>query len=70
QAAIATSIAQIAHALNLTTVAEGVETAPQAHRLHQMGYRLAQGYHFAKPLPADDIDALIVRQARQEPRSA
>ncbi|WP_051713027.1 putative bifunctional diguanylate cyclase/phosphodiesterase [Spirillospora albida] len=68
QAAIATSIAQIAHALNLTTVAEGVETAPQAHRLYQMGYRLAQGYHFAKPLPPQDIDTLITLQ--HQPRTA
>ncbi|WP_051713029.1 putative bifunctional diguanylate cyclase/phosphodiesterase [Spirillospora albida] len=68
QAAIATSIAQIAQALDLHTVAEGVETAAQAHRLYQMGYRLAQGYHFAKPLPPEEIDALILRQC--EPRIA
>ncbi|WP_051713031.1 EAL domain-containing protein [Spirillospora albida] len=67
QAAIATSIAQIAQALDLTTVAEGVETAAQSRRLYQMGYRLAQGYYFAKPLSPEEIDALILREAAHRP---
>jgi len=55
QEAIATSIGQIAHALGLRAVAEGVETAAQAERLHVLGYRLAQGFHFARPMRADDL---------------
>ncbi|WP_197287025.1 putative bifunctional diguanylate cyclase/phosphodiesterase [Planomonospora sphaerica] len=64
QSAIATSLAQIARALRLRTVAEGVETEAQARRLYQLGYRLAQGFHFARPLPAEEIDDLLaVREA-------
>jgi diguanylate cyclase (GGDEF)-like protein/PAS domain S-box-containing protein len=54
QEAIATSISQIAQALGLRAVAEGVETAAQAERLHRLGYPLAQGFHFSRPLrPAE-----------------
>ena len=56
QEAIVTSIIQIAQALRLQAVAEGVETEAQAQRLYQLGYRLAQGFHFSRPVPASEID--------------
>jgi diguanylate cyclase (GGDEF)-like protein/PAS domain S-box-containing protein len=59
QAAIATSLVQIAAALHLKAIAEGVETRAQAARLHQLGYRYAQGFHFSRPLPATAIDDLV-----------
>jgi len=37
-------------------VAEGVETAEQADRLYALGYRYAQGYHFARPMLPADLD--------------
>ncbi|MBB5963252.1 EAL domain-containing protein (putative c-di-GMP-specific phosphodiesterase class I) [Planomonospora venezuelensis] len=40
----------------MRAVAEGVETADQAERLYQLGYRLAQGFHFARPLPPAEIE--------------
>jgi len=52
---IAKAIVQIADGLHLGTVAEGVETWAQAERLHQLGYQHAQGYYFAKPMPAADM---------------
>ncbi|MEV4509700.1 EAL domain-containing protein [Dactylosporangium sp. NPDC049525] len=58
QEAIATSISEIAQALRLEAVAEGVETAEQASRLLELGYHLAQGFHFARPLPATEIPPL------------
>ncbi|MFC4043130.1 putative bifunctional diguanylate cyclase/phosphodiesterase [Dactylosporangium siamense] len=58
QEAIATSISEIAQALRLEAVAEGVETAEQASRLLELGYRLAQGFYFARPLPAAEIAPL------------
>ncbi|GIH96379.1 putative bifunctional diguanylate cyclase/phosphodiesterase [Planobispora siamensis] len=64
QAAIATSLAQIARALGLGAVAEGVETPAQAMRLYQMGYRLAQGYHFSRPLSAEDLGGLLAAGGR------
>jgi len=36
-----------------------VETADQAYRLHKMGYRFAQGFHFARPMPGEDIALLL-----------
>ncbi|MEV6598794.1 EAL domain-containing protein [Actinoplanes sp. NPDC051346] len=59
QEAIATSIGEIARALRLEAVAEGVETAAQADRLHQLGYRQAQGFHFARPLTAEALEAQL-----------
>ncbi|GIJ69297.1 bifunctional diguanylate cyclase/phosphodiesterase [Virgisporangium ochraceum] len=57
QEAIITSLSQIGTSMRLLVVAEGVETAAQAERLHEIGYRYAQGYHFARPLkPADIAD--------------
>jgi diguanylate cyclase (GGDEF)-like protein/PAS domain S-box-containing protein len=59
QAAIAISLVQITSTMRLLAVAEGVETDEQARTLHRLGYRLAQGFYFARPLPADDITALL-----------
>lgn len=51
-AAIVGSCIDLAHALGLRAVAEGVETADQLRALRAMGCDLAQGFHFARPLPA------------------
>jgi diguanylate cyclase (GGDEF)-like protein len=59
QAVIVTSLHHIAEGLHLQTIAEGVETAAQAAWLFELGYRQAQGYHFARPLPADQIEARL-----------
>lgn len=48
-----------ARSVDLTTVAEGVETEQQAELVAELGYDLAQGYHYAHPLPEDAIDALV-----------
>ncbi|MCW2506437.1 MAG: putative diguanylate cyclase/phosphodiesterase with sensor [Actinomycetia bacterium] len=56
---IATAVVQLARALSLDVVAEGVETAEQATWLHSLGYGHAQGYHFARPLAAEAIGAAI-----------
>jgi diguanylate cyclase (GGDEF)-like protein len=64
QEAIATAVIGIAETMGLHTVAEGVESPDQARRLHQLGYRLAQGFHFARPLPASAIDDLLTQPDR------
>jgi len=51
--AIITAIIQLAQALGVTAVGEGVETAEQAAALRDLGCHVAQGYHFSKPVPAD-----------------
>jgi EAL domain-containing protein (putative c-di-GMP-specific phosphodiesterase class I) len=46
---------RLASSLKLEVVAEGVETEIQATRLREYGYDLGQGYHFAVPLPLDEL---------------
>ena len=55
--AIVASCIQLAHALGLRAVAEGVETETQRLALADLGCDLAQGYHYARPLPADALRA-------------
>lgn len=50
-AAIVGSCIDLAHAVGIRAVAEGVETSGQAQTLQDMGCDLAQGYLFARPLP-------------------
>jgi diguanylate cyclase (GGDEF)-like protein len=47
-----------AHALGHTIVAEGVEDEDQVKVLAAIGSDLIQGYHFSKPVPADEIPDL------------
>jgi diguanylate cyclase (GGDEF)-like protein len=63
QAAVATAVAQIANALGLDAVAEGIETQEQADRVVDLGYRLGQGFHLARPLPPEEIDLLLAADA-------
>ena len=53
------SVIDLGLALSLNVVAEGIETAEEADVLRQLGCPLAQGYHFHRPLPEDDIPALL-----------
>ncbi|NBE83819.1 putative bifunctional diguanylate cyclase/phosphodiesterase [Micromonospora rubida] len=48
---ILASLVSLAHALDLTVTAEGVETAGQADRLRAIGCDAAQGWHFGRPAP-------------------
>ena len=57
EAAVTAAITQMAGAIGLTVIAEGVETAEQAEVLEAMGVELAQGYYFARPMPPDALAA-------------
>jgi diguanylate cyclase (GGDEF)-like protein len=52
---IVQTTAQMAHALGLRLVAEGVEDAEIADELIPLGVDLFQGYHIARPMPASDV---------------
>jgi EAL domain-containing protein (putative c-di-GMP-specific phosphodiesterase class I) len=67
--AIVTAIISLGSALGVAVVAEGVEDERQAAQLRALGCELAQGYLFAKPLPARDASDLL-RAAREAEVSA
>ncbi|MGZ8242852.1 putative bifunctional diguanylate cyclase/phosphodiesterase [Methylomagnum sp.] len=52
---IVRAIAALAHSLELTVVAEGVETRAQLEFLRQLNCDLIQGYYYSPPLPANDL---------------
>jgi diguanylate cyclase (GGDEF)-like protein/PAS domain S-box-containing protein len=57
--AIVKSVIDLAHALGLVVVAEGVETADQVAYLRRLGCDLAQGYYFARPQTPQDLEMVI-----------
>jgi diguanylate cyclase (GGDEF)-like protein len=72
---IVEAVVALAGELGLTTVAEGVEQAAEADVLRRAGCVLAQGYHFAKPVPPLELWAMLpellpepLPEPRQEPR--
>lgn len=58
-------VINMAHRMHLNVVAEGVETRNQKKRLQAMGCDFAQGYFFAKPMPADEFEELLQMQTCQ-----
>jgi EAL domain-containing protein (putative c-di-GMP-specific phosphodiesterase class I) len=50
---------QLAHALSLTAVAEGIEHRVQATRLRTLGCELGQGYLFARPIAEPELDQYL-----------
>ncbi|WP_267887140.1 putative bifunctional diguanylate cyclase/phosphodiesterase [Streptomyces specialis] len=56
---IVTSLVQLAHKLGLTVTAECVEGPAQAERLRRIGCDTGQGWHYARPMPADHMAALL-----------
>jgi diguanylate cyclase (GGDEF)-like protein/PAS domain S-box-containing protein len=51
---IVEAVVSLGRALGLTCLAEGVETPAQLEALVRMGCQLGQGYHWARPMPADE----------------
>ncbi len=56
---IVTALVRLAHQLGLTVTAECVENSAQADRLRRIGCDTGQGWHYAKPMPAHCISALL-----------
>ena len=60
--AIVNAIIGMAHAMNIEVLAEGVERPDQLAYLLDKKCDRAQGYHFGKPVPADEFKAMVVEQ--------
>ena len=58
-AAIVSGVVTMAEALGMTVVAEGVEEASQVEQLRALGCSFAQGFFFARPMPAGELECLL-----------
>jgi diguanylate cyclase (GGDEF)-like protein/PAS domain S-box-containing protein len=56
---IVEAVIALAHGLGIEVVAEGIETAEQLSWLRRLSCDLGQGYYLARPLPADELAALL-----------
>ena len=58
-AAVINAIIAMAHSLNITVVAEGVETEQQHQYLQQRGCNQAQGFRYSKAVPGGEFEKLL-----------
>ena len=56
-------IISMAHWMDLSVVAEGVETREQLERLRELGCDYVQGYYFTKPIPDQEYEKLLKEQS-------
>ena len=57
--AIVRAVLDLATAIGISAVAEGVETTDQVARLKGLGCRVGQGFYFSQPLRAAEFDELL-----------
>lgn len=57
--AIIEAVLAMGRGLDMRVIAEGVETETQQQQLRALGCCYMQGYHFSRPLPAEQISALL-----------
>jgi c-di-GMP phosphodiesterase Gmr len=62
--ALVRSMAAVAQELGLEIVAEGVESLEHVEFLRGIGVTYAQGYYFAKPMPAEEFERWLVEFSR------
>lgn len=67
--ALCKAIIVMAHALGIQVIAEGVETQQQCELLTRMGCDFAQGYWFARPMPAPEFETFMAQHRPQALRS-
>jgi EAL domain-containing protein (putative c-di-GMP-specific phosphodiesterase class I) len=66
--AIVRAVIELADAMDIATVAEGVETKDQVAGLKMLGCPVGQGFYFSRPLRADKFDELLTRHFAQAVR--
>lgn len=57
------AILHLGYALDLETIAEGIETPHQAKRLRALGCPYGQGFYYSHPLPPNALEAYLATQA-------
>jgi EAL domain-containing protein (putative c-di-GMP-specific phosphodiesterase class I) len=67
---IVRSVIDLAHNLGINTVAEGIEDQRTLERLRELGCDIAQGYHLARPMAANDLDTWLLTAAIRPSSSA
>ena len=63
--AIVRTVIDLANAIGISTVAEGVETENQVAELKMLGCHVGQGFYFSRPLGTEKFDELLVRHFAQ-----
>lgn len=58
-ATVISSVVEMARRLGIQTIAEGVETIEQLDMLREMECELVQGYYYARPMPAAELEARL-----------
>lgn len=69
-AAIVRAVLAMADGMNLSVIAEGVETQAQRQFLIDAGCESVQGFYFARPIPVPDLEARWLAESQQEVESA
>jgi diguanylate cyclase (GGDEF)-like protein len=65
-AQIVKAVVEMARALGLEIVAEGVETADQLAAVRNLGCHQAQGFYFMPPLPAEEVSGVLAQDPWRE----
>jgi EAL domain-containing protein (putative c-di-GMP-specific phosphodiesterase class I) len=68
--AIVRAVIDLAGAIGISTVAEGVETIDQVTGLKMLGCQVAQGFYFSRPLGVEAFDALLAHHFARNAKSA
>ena len=63
-AGLCETIVELGQRFGLRTVAEGIETSHESHKLQAIGCQIGQGYLFAKPMPKGQLIAIMRRRLR------
>jgi diguanylate cyclase (GGDEF)-like protein len=69
--ALARMIVELGTTMQLTTVAEGIETDDQLRTVAAMGCTLGQGFHLSRPVASDRVSAVLraIRDGRSRART-
>jgi diguanylate cyclase (GGDEF)-like protein len=68
--AVVRLVVALARSLDITTVAEGIETKEQLERVREEGCTEAQGFYIGRPMPASAIPAFLAGRKRKPLRSS